>query len=111
MNSIARTMSIIAASMLFSAIPVLADEGNMGSTGSQVPQVQQGQKDECLLVAINCGSRVTDSTDSIQHRINRLNREIGRGTDVYTPEELEKLREQRDEYNMELLRMENFGGG
>jgi hypothetical protein len=110
MYSIARTMTIIAASMLFSAIPVLADEGNMGSTGSQAPQVQQGQKDECLLVAINCGS-VPDSMDSIQHRINRLNREIGRGTDVYTPEELQNLREQRNEYNLQILRMESFGGG
>jgi hypothetical protein len=110
MNNIARTMTIVAVSMLFSAIPVLADEGNMGSMESQVPQVQQGQKDECLLVAINCGS-VPDSIDSIQHRINRLNREIGRGADVYTPEELQKLREQRDDYNLQLLRMDSYGGG
>jgi hypothetical protein len=108
MNSAARTMTIVAAAMLFSAIPVLGDEGNMGSTESQVPQVQQGPKDECLLVAKNCGQDI----DSIQDRINRLNTEIGRGTDVYTPGELQKLQDQRDDYNRQLdLMIESGGGG
>ncbi|QEM69468.1 hypothetical protein FO488_15760 [Geobacter sp. FeAm09] len=107
MNSIARTMTIIAASMLFSAVPILADEGNMGSMESQIPQAQEGTKDECLLVAMNCGKDV----DSIQERIDRLNREIGRGTDVYTSEELQKLREQVDDYNRQFeLINENSGG-
>ena len=108
MNSIARTMTIVAASMLFSAIPILADEGNMGSTESQAPELQQGQKDECLLVSMNCGR----DTDSIQERINRLNTEIGRGTDVYTPEELQKLQNERDGYQRQFdLMMESGGGG
>ena len=111
MNSIAKTITLIAASMLFAATPVLADEENMGETESQVPQVQHGTKDECLLVATNSCGRVTDSPDSIQQRINRLNMEIGRGTDVYTQDELQKLRQQRDDYNTDLLRMENYGGG
>jgi len=108
MNSIARTMTIVAASMLFSAVPILADEGNMGSTESQVPQAQEGPKDECLLVAMNCGRDV----DSIQERIDRLNTEIGRGTDVYTPEELKQLQNERDDYNRQFeLIIENGGGG
>lgn len=108
MNSIARTVTIVAASMLFSAMPILADEGNMGSTESQVPQVQEGQKDECLLVAMNCGKDV----DSIQERIDRLNTEIGRGTDVYTQEELKQLRNERDDYNKQFqFIIENGGGG
>jgi len=107
MNTIARTIAIIAASMLFSAVPILADEGNMGSTESQVPEVQQGQKDECLLVSMNCGR----DTDSIQERINRLNSEIMRGTDVYTPEELQKLQNERDDYQRQFDRMLESGGG
>ncbi|MDR3580611.1 MAG: hypothetical protein P4L44_11675 [Oryzomonas sp.] len=107
MNNIGRTTAMVAASMLFSAIPILADEGNMGSTDSGVPQVQQVPKDECLLVSMNCGR----DTDSIQQRIYRLNREIGRGTDVYTPEELQKLQEERDDYQRQFdLMMENGGG-
>jgi hypothetical protein len=107
MNSIAKTMTILAASMLFSAVPTLADEGNMGSMESQIPQAQEGTKDECLLVAMNCGKDV----DSIQERIDRLNTEIGRGTDVYTPEELKKLRDQVKDYNRQFeLIIENGGG-
>lgn len=108
MNSIARTMSIVAISMLFSSLPVLADEGNMGSMGPQDSQVQEGQRDECLLVAMNCGRDV----DSIQERIERLNTEISRGTDVYTPEELRQLQNERDDYNKQFQTLiENGGGG
>ena len=108
MNSIARTMTIVAASMLFSAIPILADEGNIGSTESQVPQAQQRPKDECLLVSMNCGKDI----DSIQERIDRLNTEIGRGTDVYTAEELKQLQNEREDYNRQFeLLIESGGGG
>jgi len=108
MNSIARTVTVVAASLLFSAIPTFADEGNMGSMESQVPQAQQGTKDECLLVATNCGRDV----DSIQERIERLNTEIGRGADIYTPEELRQLQNERDDYNRQFeLLIENGGGG
>jgi hypothetical protein len=108
MNSIARTMTVVAASMFFSAMPVLADDVNMGSTESQDSQIQQGAKDECLLVSMNCGRDV----DSIQERIDRLSTEIGRGTDVYTREELQKLQNERDDYNRQLdLMIESGGGG
>jgi hypothetical protein len=107
MNNIERTMTIVAASVLFSAIPILADEGNMGSTDSVVPQVQQGQKkDECLLISMNCGR----DSDSIQERIDRLNLEIGRGTDVYSPEELRKMRDERDGYQKQFDLMLESGG-
>jgi hypothetical protein len=44
-------------------------------------------KDECLLVAINCPIENV----SVQMRIDRLNAEIAKGTDVYTPGELKVL--------------------
>ena len=51
-----------------------------------------GAKDECLLVARNCGG----DADSIQQRIGRLKAEIAKGTDVYTPGELRKLQSDLD---------------
>jgi len=84
--------------LLISALPVLAAEGMGAST---MDQDQQGQKDECLLVARNC----SDSVDTIQQRINRLNREIGKGSAVYTHDELMKLNSQLDdaEKTMDIL--------
>jgi hypothetical protein len=67
--------------MIFYIVPSLADEMIRGSAG---------QKDQCLLVAVNCGKDV----DSIQQRISRLQAEIAKGTDVYTPAELKNLRSQ-----------------
>ena len=51
---------------------------------------QQVQKDECLLVAKNC------PTDSIQERIQRIQAEIGKGTDVYSSDELIRLQRELD---------------
>jgi hypothetical protein len=53
------------------------------------------QKDECVLIARECGS----SVQSIQDKIERLQREIARGTAVYTPEELNLLKHRLDEVN------------
>ena len=68
--------------------------GKFGSygmiTGSESNQF--ANKDECLLVAMNC----PPGGMSTQQRIDRLNTEIGKGTDVYTPEELKALKDQRD---------------
>jgi hypothetical protein len=83
-RNVMKRIIIATATLLFSALPALAGEG----TGSSTMELnQQGQKDECLLVAKNCG----DQVDTIQERINRLNHEIGKGNAVYTREELRKL--------------------
>lgn len=52
-------------------------------------------KDECLILAKNCD--FVDET--IMQRVERLNTEIGKGTDVYTPEELKFLQQQLDLIN------------
>jgi len=49
---------------------------------------QQGSKDECLLVAINCG---TDFV-SLEQKIENLRKEISKGKSVYTDDELNILR-------------------
>ena len=58
---------------------------------------QIANKDECLLVAKNCPDDFT-----IQQRIDRLNTEISKGTSVYTPDELNMLKKERDEAYREL---------
>ena len=83
MRSSAIIFSLLAASVMMSAIPIGAAETMVG----------QGQKDECLLVAHNCIGAV----DSIQQRIERLGSEIARGSAVYSSEELRSLNNQLDE--------------
>jgi TolA-binding protein len=78
MKRISTIISIVAASLLISAMPILAADESMG---------REAQRDECLLVAKNC----INSVDSIQQRIEKLNKEIGNGTAVYTNEELRVL--------------------
>ena len=104
MKRIVSTISIMAAALFIYAVPTLADEGAAGTSEQQMQQPMQ--KDECLLVAKNCGNQV----DSIQQRIDRLQREIGRGTDVYTTEELNRLQEKLDDANSTLEYMETNGG-
>lgn len=95
-------LSLLAAVLAITAVPVLAADSDMDRT---FDQGQQGEKNECLLVAINCGNQV----DSIQQRIERIKGEIDRGTDVYTTEELQRLNRQLDEA-VELMESQSFGG-
>jgi hypothetical protein len=75
--------------------------GVYGSYGMKegVGSQQIANKDECLLVAINCPPDMA----FVQNRIDRLNAEIAKGTDVYTPGELkvlnDKLNAAYDELN------------
>jgi TolA-binding protein len=100
MKRIALKIALLLAASLISALPALADEG-MGSSMMGQDREGQSQKDECLLVAKNCGDRV----DTIQQRIARINHEISKGTAVYSREELQHLDSQLHEANrtLELL--------
>ena len=60
--------------------------GSYGMT-QDVESHQFANKDECLLVAKNCPPDMA----IVQNRIDRLNTEIAKGTDVYTPAELNVL--------------------
>ena len=102
MRRITSKITLLAAVLAITAIPVLADDSGMDRT---FDQGQQGEKNECLLVAINCGNQV----DSIQQRIERIKGEIDRGTDVYTTDELQRLNRQLEEA-VELMESQSFGG-
>jgi hypothetical protein len=82
MKEISRNIAVLAAVTLISALPVVAADTGMGMNAGD-----NAQKDQCLLVAQTC----RDSVDSLQQRIDRLNREISKGTSVYTEQELMKL--------------------
>lgn len=100
MKGFATKLAVFTAATMIFASPVLAEERAIG-----MGQGQQMQKDECLLVSQNC----RESVDSIQQRIDRLNREIGKGGSVYSSEELRHLDFQLRETNQMLNSL--IGGG
>ena len=74
--------------------------GAFGSYGME-PSGESRQianKGECLLVARNCPPDMA----FVQNRIDRLNAEIAKGTDVYTPAELRVLNQKLNEAYTEL---------
>lgn len=84
-------VSVLAVAMFFSAAPVLGDEYTGTNTEQQSQTMQEGQKDECLLVAMNC---LNNRIDTVQQRVDRLKKEIAKGSDVYSDQELKALNEQ-----------------
>jgi TolA-binding protein len=95
MRSIINRLTLLAAALMIVAVPALADEGSMDS---RFEQGQQFDKNECLLVSMNCENQV----DTIQQRIDRIKGEISRGTDVYTNDELRRLNRELEEANKTL---------
>lgn len=90
MKRIATLISVMSASMLLSAITILAAESCPVSFGEYEKLVQSNFKNQCLIVAKNCA---TDA-DTVQQRVNDLRKEIAKGLDVYAPNELRGLKEQ-----------------
>lgn len=90
MKRTAIIVSAVAAALLMNVSAVFSAEEYMGQ-GMEQQQTQQ--KDECLLVAQNCPGEVM----SIQQKINKLNAEIAKGTDVYTVDELRILNDKLDD--------------
>ena len=78
----------------------------MLSTVPAFSQMTKAEKDECLLASKNCTSQV----DDIYKRMHKLDKEIKKGTKVYTPQELQKLKDKLQETDQLLKDME-LGGG
>lgn len=92
MKNIFVALVITAVSMLFSTM-ALSEETTRGlpdSYDQYKAYEMNGQKDPCLIVAKNC----IDGEDSVLKRVDRLNKEIEKGSSVYTPEELKGFQEQ-----------------
>ena len=90
MNRLLTVISVVAVSMLFSAIAILGAENYPAPGVSHGKELQSSQKNECLLVAKNCAT----ASDTVRQRIIELRKEIAKGYKVYTPTELNILREQ-----------------
>jgi peptidoglycan hydrolase CwlO-like protein len=75
------------------------------STAPAFSQMSQTQKDECMLASKNC----TDQVDDIYKRMHRLDKEVKKGTRVYTPAELKKLQMKLAETQELLKTMEKPG--
>ena len=78
---------LLAVSLLLCAIPTQAEESIVGDQGIKE---QKGSIDECLLVAINCGNNFY----TLDQKIDKLQKEISKGTEDYTNDELRILKEE-----------------
>ncbi|MDD2898011.1 MAG: hypothetical protein PHI31_04790 [Desulfuromonadaceae bacterium] len=91
MKSVLMAVTVVAS--LFFSITAFAEEkstGTFGGYGQYDDYGLSGMKDQCLIVAENC----IGGDDSVLKRVERLNNEISKGADVYTPEELKNFQEQ-----------------
>ena len=100
-------ISFMLASVLITVMPAFA-AGDMA--GAMPDQSQQNQKDECILMAKNCVPTDPIKQDSLQQRVARINREIKKGTAVYTSEELGRLNSQLRDANEQLEFMKSSSG-
>ena len=90
MKRIATVISVLMASMLFSAIAIVGADNYPVPFGSYGRSVQSNHKNECLLVAKNCATE----SSTVRQRVIDLKNEIDKGYKVYTPTELNILKEQ-----------------
>jgi Skp family chaperone for outer membrane proteins len=79
--TVRKVLLLLAAALCMStAVPVSAE-------------MTAAQKDECVLASRNCSAAV----DDIQTKVKRINKEIDKGTRVYSPAELKKLQEKLED--------------
>ena len=72
MKRIVTVISVLMASMLFSAIAILGTENNPMPFGSYGKSLQSYRKNECLLVAKNCATE----SSTVRQRVIDLKKEI-----------------------------------
>jgi hypothetical protein len=78
----------------------------MLSTVPAFSEMTKAQKDECLLASKSCTAQV----DDVYKRMHKLDKEIKKGTKVYTPAELQKLKDKLQETDDLLKDMTERGG-
>ena len=99
MKQVLVVLAIVAASLSYSTM-VLSEENTAGlpnEYGQYKTYESKGQKDECLIVAKNC----ITGDESVMKRVERLKREIEKGSEVYPPEELKIFQDQLNWINSE----------
>jgi hypothetical protein len=91
MKRIATVITLMVASLMFSAPAIFAAENYSAPYGTPDKGLKSNQKNECLLVAKNCATE----SSTVRQRIIDLRREISKGLRVYTEQELRMLIEQQ----------------
>lgn len=99
MKRIISILSFLAIGAVASATAVQAESNSM--------KEEKGYKNECLLVAINCGRDYV----SLEEKIDNLQKEISKGRTVYSDEELRNLKRQLNNANRTLEYFKNEGAG
>lgn len=90
MKNLLAVLAVVATALLYST-PAFSDEKATGVPGDYGQfKAYELNKDQCLIVAINCSG----GSENVLKRVDRLNREIEKGSSVYTPEELKRLQDQ-----------------
>jgi hypothetical protein len=92
MKNVHAVIALVAASLLCSTTGFSEEKatGLADDYGQYKAYELNSHKDQCLLVAINCRG----ADDGVLKRVDRLNREIEKGSSVYTPEELKGFQDQ-----------------
>jgi hypothetical protein len=90
--------STIVLFMMIVSLLLQPDRGFAAGQDDSEAQDTPSEKDLCLLYVSQCGTAVL----SLQDKITRLQEAIAKGTKVYTPEELERLRQKLVEANKRL---------
>lgn len=75
------------------------------SAGAFAQQQTKSEKNECMLASKNCKEQV----DDIYKRMQRLDKEIKKGTRVYSPQELKRLEDKLTETQQILRDLEKPG--
>ncbi|MBC7961716.1 MAG: hypothetical protein H7Y05_02085 [Steroidobacteraceae bacterium] len=90
MKKILAVLAVVATSLLYST-PAFSEQKATGLSDDYGQyKAYELNKDQCLIVAKNCSG----ASDTVLKRVERLNKEIDKGSSVYTPEELKGLQEQ-----------------
>jgi hypothetical protein len=92
MKRIATIVSLAVTALLVGALPILAESVRAGN------QAGSGQRNECLLMAKLDRADCPNTIDTIGNRIVRLNKEISKGTEVYSQDELKHLNKELEQY-------------
>ena len=82
-------MERIAYILFFLSINAASTHGGASGANDYGVKEQKVSRDECQLVAVNCG---TDNL-SLERKIESLRKEIAKGRSVYTDDELRVLRQ------------------
>ncbi len=101
MRNIMKRIALLSATLLIAALPVMAEE----AVNPFIEPAFEHDKDQCLIVAANPCDRV----GTVQGKITGIERELKKGTDVYTADELRLLREKLDDANRDMI--DAYGGG